>query len=351
MPLNNGNAQTIPGELLITAGSRSNFRARTIAAGLLLLTLYGCALLRSAPRQPEEWTFLFFPGSSEAALGHAADLSALHAVALPCAALDTVTFAVESQCGPLNPQPDDADTRLLLVSNWASAAYRPDILRALMAQPEGRQRFAAQAAELGSRSGYDGMLLDLRLLGPRDVNDLVALVTSVADAAHSRGVSPVGIVVPVADTSAYPGRHLGALTDFLAVRLELEPASPAPSTPRDRISALIGARAAETGAHRVMLLIPADGYAWLAGDVRRRVSFADAVALAREWNVDFVRDESSSTLRARAPGRGEIWVNDAVLIAEIVRDARRLGIRRFALYGLGGEDPAIWAAIPAPVTR
>ena len=311
----------------------------------------GCALLRSAPRQPAEWSFVFFPGSSEAALDRAAGLATLHAVALPCAAPDTITFAVESRCGPMSPQPDDGNIRLLVVSNWASAGYRADILRALMAQPQARQRFAAQAAELGSRDGYDGLLLDLRLLGPRDVNDLVALVTGVTDTARSRGISPVGIVVPVADTAAYPGRHLGALADFLAVRLELEPASPGPSTPRDRMSALLGARAAETGAHRVMLLIPADGYAWVAGEDRRRVSFAEAVALARDWNVDFVRDESSSTLRARAPGRGEIWVNDAELIAEIVRDARRLGIRRFALYGLGGEDPAIWPAIGASVTR
>lgn len=316
-----------------------------------MLALSGCALLRSAPRQPEEWTLVFFPDAAGAALDRAASLSALHAVALPCAAPDTVTFAVESRCGPLTPPPDDAGARLLLVSNWASAAYRADILRALMARPEGRQRFAAQAADLASRGGYDGLLLDLRLLGPRDVTELVALVTSVADSARGRGISPLGIVVPVADTSAYPGRHLGALTDFLAVRLELEPGSPGPSTPRDKISPLLGARAAETGAHRVMLLIPANGYAWLTGEERRRVSFAEAVALARDWNVDFVRDESSLTLRARAPGRGEIWVNDAVLIAGIVRDARRLGIRRFALYGLGGEDPAVWQAIPAAVTR
>lgn len=351
LPLNNGNAQTIPGAILNTARRTVALRARKIGAGLVVLALSGCALLRSAPRQPEEWTFVFFPDAARAALDRAASLPALHAVALPCAAPDTVTFAVQSRCGPMSPQPDDGDSRLLIVSNWASAAYRADILRALMAQPEARQRFAAQAAELGSRGGYDGMLLDLRLLGPRDVNQLVALVTGVADSARARGISPVGVVVPVADTAAYPGRHLGALTNFLAVRMELEPASPGPSTPRDKISRLLGARAAETGAHRIMLLIPADGYAWPAGEERRRVSFAEAVALARDWNVEFARDESSSTLRARAPGRGEIWVNDAVLIAGIVRDARQLGIRRFALYGLGGEDPAIWPAIPVTVRR
>lgn len=319
---------------------------------LLILAVCGCALLRSAPRQPDEWTLVFFPVYPEAARSWSDSVSPLYPVALPCAAPDTVTFVVQAACGALNPQPDDADTRLLIVSNWASTVYRPDILRALMARPDGRQRFAAQAVALAERDGFDGMLLDLRLLGPRDASSLVALVSAVSDSARRRSVSPLGIVTPVADTAAYPGRHLGPLTDFLAVRLELEPASPGPFTPRDRMSALLGARAAEIGAHRIMLLIPADGHAWLAGEGRRRVSFVEAVALARDWRVDFARDASSSTLRARAPGRGEIWVNDAVLIADIVRDARRLGIRRFALYGLGGEDPAIWPVIAPPsVTR
>lgn len=214
-----------------------------------------------------------------------------------------------------------------------------------MSQDAGRHRFAGQAAALARDARYQRLLLDLRLLGPRDVDALVRLVSAVADSARAAGVSSLGIVVPVADTAAYPGRHLGALTDFLAATLELDPASPGPLSPRDRMSGLVGARAAEIGAHRVMLLLPAYGYLWPPGEPRRRISFEDAVATARDWGVDLVRDESSGTLRARAPGRGEIWVSDATLIDGIVRDARRLGIRKFALYGLGGEDPGIWTAI------
>ena len=322
-------------------------RLRAMGAGLFLVALCGCALLRSAPRPAEEWTFVVFPGSEEPARARATLLAASNAVAAACATPDSVTFVVESRCGGLDQRTVEKDRQLLIVSNWSETGYRPDILRALMAQPEGRQRFAAQASTLADTAGYGGMLLDFRSLGPRDVNALVALVAAVSDSARVRGVAPVGIVIPVADTAAYPGRHLGALTDFLAVRLELEPASPGPRTPRDRMSRLVGARAAEIGAHRVMLLLPADGYLWRDGEQRVRMSFEEAVATARDWGVELVRDESSATLRARARGRGEIWVNDAMLIAEIVRDARRLGIRRFALYGLGGEDPAIWPAIGA----
>ncbi len=240
----------------------------------------------------------------------------------------------------------------MITGNSSSDGYRPDVLRAMMATPDGRDRFAEQATSLAVADGYDGMLLDFRLLGPRDAGALIALVATLGDAARANGIAPVGIVIPVADTAAYPGRHLGALTDFLALQMELDIASPGPVTPRNMMSALIGARAAEIGAHRVMLLIPADGYLWRDGEQRVRVSFDEAVAAANDWGVDLVRDESSRTLRASAPGRGEVWVNDAVLVSDLVSDARRLGIRKFGLYGLGGEDKALLQAMShRPVTR
>lgn len=315
---------------------------------VLLLAPFGCALLRSSPRPAEEWSIVSFPG--ETPWTTAPDLGVrARAAATGCAAPDTVTFALHIQC---DSGARYFDRHALIVTNWTPAGYRPDVLRAIMAQSEGRRRFAGQAAALARREGYEEMLLDFRSVGPRDVDALVELVSAIVDSARTNGIGPVGIVVPIADTAAYPGRHLGAATDFLAPRLELEPGSPGPAMPRDRMSRLIGARAAEIGAHRLVLLIPVHGYEWRVGEARARVSFAEAVATARDWGVELVRDESSATLRARAPGRGEIWVNDARLIAGIVRDARRLGIRKFALYGLGGEDPAIWSAVAEPaVTR
>ena len=330
---------------------RSRLRRTALCACAIVLLSgpLGCVLLRSSPRQPEEWTLIAFPGarSPEAdAPGFATD----HTVASSCAEPNIVTLSVEPCYGARVTNPGSGRS-LLIIGNSSSDGYRPDVLRAIMSEAGTRARFASQSVTLAREGGHAGMLLDIRLLGPRDVDALVRLVSAVADSARSHGLSALGVVVPVADTAAYPGRHLGALADFLGARLELDPASPGPLTPRDRIAALVGARAAEIGAHRVMLLLPADGYIWPAGEARKRISFEEAVATARDWGVDLERDESSGTLRARAPGRGEIWVNDAVLVDGVVRDARRLGIRKFALYGLGGEDPGIRTAIADRAVR
>ena len=317
----------------------------------MLLAAFGCALLRSAPRPPEEWAFIAFPGSPASARGRAADFAADHPIAVSCAQPNVVTFLVEPCFGSGFVAPR-TDQTLLIVGNSSSHGYRPDVLRVIMSDTEARARFAAQTVALARSSAFGGLLLDFRLLGARDVDALVSLVAAVSDSSRAAGAGQIGIVVPVGDTAAYPGRHLGAITDFLALLMEVEPATPGPITPADRMTDLIGARAGEIGAHKLMLLMPVDGYVWPTAEARRRVSFQEAVAIATDWGVDLVRDESSETLRARAPGRGEIWVNDAALIAGIVRDARRLGIRKFALYGLGGEDPAIWSAIPhQPIRR
>jgi spore germination protein YaaH len=45
------------------------------------------------------------------------------------------------------------------------------------------------------------------------------------------------------------------------------------------------------------------------------------------------------------PNEWELWVADAELLRELVREAQELGVRRVALWRLGLEDPAVWREI------
>ena len=62
-------------------------------------------------------------------------------------------------------------------------------------------------------------------------------------------------------------------------------------------------------------------------------------------NTTLVRDHASETLHATSPEGWELWVSDRVLLDTLVRDARQLGVRIFALWRLGLEDPAVWESI------
>jgi spore germination protein YaaH len=58
------------------------------------------------------------------------------------------------------------------------------------------------------------------------------------------------------------------------------------------------------------------------------------------------RDTAARTMRAMAGnGNAAIWVTDAVLVEELIAGADKLGVRRFAFWRLGQEDPAIWGRL------
>ena len=60
------------------------------------------------------------------------------------------------------------------------------------------------------------------------------------------------------------------------------------------------------------------------------------------------KDElKSGTLHARRSGdpsnEWELWVSDADLLRTLMTVAQDAGVRRFALWRLGGEDARIWS--------
>jgi spore germination protein YaaH len=67
---------------------------------------------------------------------------------------------------------------------------------------------------------------------------------------------------------------------------------------------------------------------------------------AEREGIVLQRDSASHTLRGTSGnGNSAIWVSDAILLEELIRGAEQLGVRRFAFWRLGQEDPAVWARL------
>src|SRR5262249_51190825 len=122
---------------------------------------------------------------------------------------------------------------------------------------------------------------------------------------------------------------------------------PGPISEPGWVRSALAARVAEVGAAKIVAALPTYGYRWPAkpGPAAEPVSFADARRAAAQARVALSRDAASQTMRTAKPGEWEIWVTDAELLATLERQARDAGVRRFALWRIGQEDPAIWRAL------
>jgi spore germination protein YaaH len=200
---------------------------------------------------------------------------------------------------------------------------------------------------MASRGGYRGLVLDLEAMTPNDLDVLLTVTRAFADSARAHGVSPIGLAIPATDTATYPARPLLRALDFLVVMLYDQhwlTSSPGPIAAPDWASRQLGMRVGEVGPSRLVAAYPVYGYQWRSDSATAVLSYTDAQRLALNANVALTRDVGSSTLHADTD-IWHIWSSDAVLLNTLVRDARRLGVSKFALWRLGLEDPAVWTTV------
>lgn len=217
------------------------------------------------------------------------------------------------------------------------------LLRLLKADSGGRRR--AEAA-LRTVTASDSLQSVVFLPGPVSLRDREAMLLALDDLAGSARLARAGeVAVAVAggDTAGYPSRPIAAIADALLV--DVSPpaplASPGPPVTIEGVREAVGLRGAEVGRGRLILLLPVHGYAWPQDSLPRAITFDEGVRLAGEWRATLRRDDASQALFARVPGRGELWLVDARLVAVLARESRGMGIRRFAVVLGAGEDLAV----------
>jgi len=240
--------------------------------------------------------------------------------------------------------------RTAVITTFQGARYRPETIRALGESHDALSRTAAVIARLATDDQTQGVLLDFQEMSGDDLPTLMDVSRAIADSVHAISPAVVGIIVPGADSVGYPGRTLARVADVLLVRIfpEHGPANPpGPIVSPQWFVRRLGARAGEVGVNRVVAGVPADGVLWSARGPGRTVSYAEALRLAEGAGVPLLRDPASGNLHAVSPRDGwELWVSDHELVTRLIAEGRRIGVTRFAVFGLVGADPKLWESLP-----
>jgi spore germination protein YaaH len=237
---------------------------------------------------------------------------------------------------------------MAIVTSWHGDRFHPRTIRTLATTPQLLATAAREIADHAASMGYSGLVLDFESLEPADLAAQVSVIRAIADAARARGVSQIAVAIPATDTTGYPARPLLDVADYVIVMLydqHWTGSEPGPISEPAWVNGALARRIAESGADRIVAGLPTYAYRWRRGQPTEILGYREAAAISRKESVPLKRDKATGTLRARRGSSWDMWVTDATLLERLVGDARSSGVRRFALWRLGQEDPAIWRVI------
>jgi hypothetical protein len=340
-------AQTVP---------QSNSRLRSPIPRILALAVVSTALACVPLQQPlaESVELLLIPGLVAAPAGlSSAQPAAVTGARVPLTPLSMTALEFLRMDVPRDGSwiaarvtvPADSfpySTRAGVLAFGGPSREPVAVLRVLHADTSWRRTAAADVRRAVAGEALRALLIVPGPLGPRDVDVLVSTASELAAGARAGGAAEVLIAVAGMDTAAYPSRLLATIANGLLITMDPAAYTPTPGPPvtLDEMRRTVALRTSEVGRGRLVLLLPAHGYAWVPDSLPRVISFEEGTRLAAEWRVPLLRDAASEALYARSPERGELWLTDGRLIARLAREARAMGLRRFAVVLGAGEDPA-----------
>lgn len=313
-----------------------------------LLAALGAAASVGCAAHPAVWIFTA-PWDSRSDSALRAGLAPRATIVSGWISLDTASAAPASLFDDVLR--DDAarrGERFALVTSYRGERFHPETVRRLAADGSERARVADGVEALVRAGAYTGVVLDLEALEPGDTTDLVVVTGALAAAARRGGATDVSIAVPALDTLAYAPRLLLPHVDRLLVMLYDQHwlgSAPGPVAARDWARAALGVWVAAAGPRRVVAALPVYGYHWRPDAPTDILGWDDLQRLSRSTGVAIARDATSGSLRLRLGDGNEAWLTDGPLLAEMVADARALGVRTVAVWRLGLEDPAVWSAL------
>lgn len=323
---------------------------RITAVVVVLVTIVACAALGGGAQERKSFWAFTGPWDARSDASLRANAPRLDAAVTAWIALDSLTGE------PLLPSayPDTMrlavrTPRFALVTSWHGQGFHAASIRALGSDPARRARVASRIARHADSMRYTGLVLDFETLKAADIDAQLAVVRAIRDSAKAHGVTTIAVAIPAEPDAAYPTRALTGVADFVLVMLydqHWAGSEPGPISAPDWVTRNLSRVVSEVGAPRVVAGLPLYGYYWVKGKPGVGVAYEAGMRNADREGIVMRRDSASRTLRGTSGNSNSaVWLTDAALLEELIGAAERLGVRRFAFWRLGQEDPAVWERV------
>jgi len=240
---------------------------------------------------------------------------------------------------------------LATMNNYGAAGFDKARVQRMLASPDLMKRHIAMLLAIAKEEGLDGLDVDYELLEAKDRAAFSAFVTGLSLAAHARGLL-VGIAVHPKDSEpgswdgpqAQDYAALGRAVDYFHVMTydyHWQTSEAGSLAPPDWVRKVMAFAAAEVPKAKLEMGLNSYGYDW-QGKKGVTMTWPEWAKLAAAGNPAY-RDPMTRELIMRTQGH-EIWYPDAEAYMPKIKAAKELGLLGGAMWVLGQEDPAFWAA-------
>lgn len=234
-----------------------------------------------------------------------------------------------------------------LVMNVTSARTQPEFVRQLFVDTAARLVHHQKLRTLATDSNYEGIVLDYEGLRLPDMPSFTKLVRELSAVLHGVG-KKLGVCVEALSDPSIAGywESIAASADTVYVMAYgQKPQMPGPFVSLGWLSGVVGRATLAIPPEKLVLGLAVYGLSWNAKGVSSG-TWQQYVEKAIAAGATLERDQNTGMI-FYIQGNEQVWCEDSVSISAKMRIGWRSGIRRFAFWRLGGEDPDIWRAVSA----
>lgn len=243
-----------------------------------------------------------------------------------------------------------------MVTNLIGGDWNRDLVALVLANPAARSRHLENLLALVVDGGYPGLELDYENLSGEDRGSLSQFVLDLGDALHARGQQlSLALHAKLSEPGDWGGAQaqdwaaLGRAADRLVIMTyDHDPSRPGPIAPIAWTESVLEFALSQIPAAKVIQGIPFYGYDWAADGERAYRTYQELEALAAAYGVRPKREVADHHLVMGYSRNGvdhEVWIPDSVTVEKLLAVGQRLGVSGYAIWRMGGEDPAVWEVI------
>ena len=244
-----------------------------------------------------------------------------------------------------------------LLTNLVGDTWQPEAIENLAHGPQDRQeRFISNVIAILHNARAAGVVVDWEQLDPAYKKDITGFIDKFADALHYDNKELWLCVQPGQELDYIDFEELSDNVDRFVAMLfdetsDIDP--PGPLGSRSWFEGWLHVLLEDSDTRQWIIALGSYGYDWTIGGKKAElITFPEAMSRANNAEVD--------SAEVKAPGYNPyfyfedgdkehaVWFLDVVTFLNQLREVRDQKAGGFALYRLGSEDPAIWAALNVP---